>query len=94
MVIEFYAAALQVFEVPDISITLAGLFHQPGLRPKPSVRFYLNFLTGKLLENDLSNKKISGRGHTGLTLQPKEIISELNGSKIIWFDVQNHQGQS
>ena len=47
MVIEFYAAASQVFEVPDISITLAGLFHQPGLRPKPSVRFYLNFLTGK-----------------------------------------------
>ena len=53
-----------------------------------SARFYLNFPTGKLFGKLSFLQNFSGGAHSALkhryiTLQPKEIILELSGSKIL-----------
>ena len=55
---------------------------------KNSARFYLNFPTGKLFGKLSFLQNFSGGAHSALkhryiTLQPKEIILELSGSKIL-----------
>ena len=90
-------AAVSAFVAIDL--TKDNILVRILLKHISSARFYLNFPTGKLFGKLSFLQNFSGGAHSALkhryiTLQPKEIILELSGSKILWFDVQNHQSKS